>query len=288
VTGSEGRIQKAALKASEAADQLLEWLWQQRAASPDEASGTPEAAARSGKDGSTASFPEARPIGAAVTLVSIANPAQGIGQDGVLPAPSSPVDTGAPLRLPDTDWLHHRLIVTGSTEEVANFRNAACGAGIIPWHINFDRMEEDLFHLLVAPPLPQRRRLSLAGARVLAEQLREAAASRHDAATARVGHSRACPLDLHSLVPVSPEVLQLGSDHPDALAWLWANWGTTAALRHVVVEPVPALRTPLPVGIATIQISFWSADWTPWRALAAVTARWAALRFDIHPTYGPL
>jgi chromatin segregation and condensation protein Rec8/ScpA/Scc1 (kleisin family) len=65
-------------------------------------------------------------------------------------------------------------------------------------------MEEDLFHLLIAPPPPQRRRLSLDGARVLAGQLREVAALRHDAGTARVGRSRARPFDLHALVPVPP------------------------------------------------------------------------------------
>ena len=30
-------------------------------------------------------------------------------------------------------------------------------------------------------------------------------------------------------------ILALGPDHPRALAWLWQHWGTTQALRHVVV-----------------------------------------------------
>ena len=108
-------------------------------------------------------------------------------------------------------------------------------------------MEEDLFHLLAAPPAPQRRRLSLAGARVLARQLGEAAELRHAAAVARVGHSRACPFDLHALVPMPPDILPLGPDHPDSLAWLQAHWGTTEALRHVVLEPaLPPRQTPPP------------------------------------------
>ena len=89
-----------------------------------------------------------------------------------------------------------------------------------------DSLEEDCFHLLVNPA---HRALSLAGARVLAGQLREAVEHRHAVAMARVGHSRACPLDLHALVPVPGAILLLGLDHPDALTWLWQHWGTTQA-----------------------------------------------------------
>jgi len=32
-------------------------------------------------------------------------------------------------------------------------------------------------------------------------------------------------------------------------------------------------------------LSFWSADWTPWQALAQVAAHWPTLRFDTRPTY---
>ena len=195
---------------------------------------------------------------------------------------------GSALRLSQPDWLHHRLNVTGPAAALTGFQTAARGAGTIPWPLDHDRMEEDLFHLLVAPPAPQRRRLSLAGARVLARQLSEAAELRHAAAVARVGHSRACPFDLHALVPVPPDILPLGPDHPDSLAWLQAHWGTTEALRHVVLEPaLPQRQTP-PPGSARLRLSFWSADWTPWQALATVAARWPALRFAVVPTYEPL
>ena len=118
------------------------------------------------------------------------------------------VDLGQKLRLPNSDWLHHRLTVSGSLAEVATFQDAAAGAGIIPWHYDLDRMEADFFHLLVAP---QPRELSLKGARILARQLRDAVGRRHDLAVSRVGQSRACPLDLHALVPVPPEILAAGS-----------------------------------------------------------------------------
>ena len=37
-----------------------------------------------------------------------------------------------------------------------------------------------------------------------------------------------------------------------------------------------------------LHLSFWSADWTPWRALATIAAAWPALRFDTQPNYdGP-
>ena len=56
------------------------------------------------------------------------------------------------MRLAHTDWLHHRLAIIGAADQLAAFRRAAAGAGIIPWQIDLDRMEEDVFHLLVAPP----------------------------------------------------------------------------------------------------------------------------------------
>jgi hypothetical protein len=82
-------------------------------------------------------------------------------------------------------------------------------------------MEEDVFHLLAAPSPTRARTLSVAGARVLAGQLREAVGRRHQRAVARVGASQACPFDLHALVPVPDEMLRLGPDRPVALAWLW-------------------------------------------------------------------
>ena len=119
------------------------------------------------------------------------------------------------------------------------------GAGIIPWQLDPARIAEDVFLRLVAPPPPQQRSLSLAGARILAGQLRDAAARRHDLALARVGHSRACPFDLHALLPVPGDILRRGPDDPAALAWLWEHWGTTDALRHVTAERA-AGRGPAP------------------------------------------
>ena len=143
-----------------------------------------------------------------------------------------------------------------------------------------------MFLRLVAPPPQQQRSLSLAGARILAGQLRDAAARRHDLALARVGHTRACPFDLHALLPVPADILRRGPDDPVALAWLWAHWGTTDALRHVTAAPaaVPDRRRT-DARAVVLTVHFWSADWSPWRALAAIGEGFPGLRFDLQPSY---
>jgi hypothetical protein len=195
--------------------------------------------------------------------------------------------TDATLRLPNTDWLHHRMTVSGPAGDLADFRLSASGAGTIPWRLDTDRMAEDFFHLLVAPPAPQQRTLSLPGARIVAAQLRAAVARRHGMAVARVGRSRACPFDLHALVPVPADILALGPDDPAALDWLWARWGTSQPLRQVAVDGAATSdeRRRPGAGQGALHLVFWSADWTPWAALAAIAARWPALRFDVRPTY---
>lgn len=186
-----------------------------------------------------------------------------------------------------TDWLHHHLSVTGPAQELAAYRKAAAGAGVIPWTIDLDRMEEDFFLSLAAPPSGQKRTLSLDGARMLAAELREAVGRRYGLAIAQVGRSRACPFDLHALVPVPADVLLLGPDHPDALLWLWTHWGTTQILRHVAEERGSGPRRDAGPGEASWRLTFWSGDWTPWRALERVRADWPGLRFDVRPIYEP-
>ena len=187
------------------------------------------------------------------------------------------------MRLPTPDWLHHTLTINGTATDVGRFREAAAGAGVIPWTLDLERMEEAYFHLLVGA---EQRSLSVAGARIFARELREAVARRHDLAVSRVGQSRACAFDLHALLPVPPEILALGPDEPQSRAWLWQHWGTTEVLRHVVqLANPPAEIGKGDGGEATFCLSFWSADWTPWRALNDLALRWPALRFDIRPSY---
>ena len=195
-------------------------------------------------------------------------------------------ETHRTMRLPTPDWLHHRLTIGGTAVEVERFRQAAAGAGVIPWHLDLERLEEGYFHLLVAS---EHRSLSVAGARIFARQLRDAVGRRHDLAAACVGHSQACPFDLHALLPVPSEILLLGPDEPTALAWLWEHWGTTEALRQVAedVDRVQVDAAGREGPAAHLRLSFWSADWTPWRALGHLRSAWPTLRFEVRPTYDP-
>jgi hypothetical protein len=189
------------------------------------------------------------------------------------------------LALAHTDWLYHHLRVSGVPDQVAAFRQAAAGAGVIPWQHDFDRVAEDWFHLLVAPPAPQQRSLSLEGAQILAAQLRQAAEARQRWVAEQAPHRRACPLDLHRLIPVPGEILRLGPDHPEALAWLWQAWGTTQALRQVVELPIPKRGKPPRHDPGLFWVGFWAADWTPWRAILTLRTRWPGLRIEIRPIY---
>ena len=183
-----------------------------------------------------------------------------------------PLPVAAPLALAQPDWLQTTLSVSGPADQLAAFRHHAAGAGVVPWAMDYDRLEEDWFHLLMAPP-PPRRTISASGARILARQLREAAWSHHQEALSRVGTSRACPFDLHRLLPVPPDILRLGDDHPQALAWLWEHWGTTWPLRRVETLPDPN----------HFRVRFWSADWTPWPALAHLHKGWPRLHLEARP-----
>jgi hypothetical protein len=263
--------------------------------------GPPEAVAL----GSATGMGEPVPAAHALSNGEIAGPVDRPDRNSIgLLVPSAPARSrddhagdGGSRHLAHTDWLHQRLIVSGPIADIAAFRTAAAGAGTIPWHLDLDRLEEDWFHLLVSPPAPQQRSLSAEGARVFAGQLRAAVSLRHELGVARVGGSRACPFDLHALVPVPTAALRLGPDDPAALDWLWSHWGTTQALRHVVVDSSHSDgegqggQAPMPDGRATtgdgttFRVSFWSADWTPWRALVRIAERWPSLQVEVRPTY---
>ena len=268
----------AAGKAADAADALLDWLSGQATRRTAKSSIAPPEtglAADSLEDAPTE--PQADP--------AVVRPQGQI--DKFLDCQASlPTQTHQTMRLPTPDWLHHRLTISGTAAEVGRFRQAAAGAGVIPWHLDLERMEEGYFHLLVAS---EQRSLSVAGARIFARQMRDAVGRRHDLAAARVGRSQACPFDLHALLPVPTEILLFGPDEPRALAWLWEHWGTTEALRHVAeeVDRVPAYPAEGDGPEKHLRVSFWSADWTPWRALKRLTSIWPTLRFEVRPTYDP-
>jgi hypothetical protein len=183
------------------------------------------------------------------------------------------------------DWLYHHLTVTGPAAMVAEFAAAARGAGVVPWRLDGRLIEEDVFNLAASQPVPMRR-LTIDGCRILARQFRDRVEARQAKAVALVGHSRACPFDLHALLPVPADILQLGPSHPAALDWLAEHWGMTDTPRKVVERSDPVNRRSLPVGHAAIGYGFFTAGETPHVAIAAIGARWPALCFELQPRPG--
>lgn len=194
-------------------------------------------------------------------------------------------------------WLYHHLTISGPAQQVAAFAHAARGPGVIPWRTDFDRIEEDVFNLAVSQP-PERRNLTVAGCHILARQFRDRLEIRQAKALALIGSSRACPFDLHVLLPVPETILQLGPAHPVALAWLSAHWGVPDGLHQVVVREQAERR--MPAGYALIGYGFFTAGGvaqsaettgrrvggdgeTPHAAITQLVNRWPMLRFVLQP-----
>ncbi len=180
-------------------------------------------------------------------------------------------------------WLYHHLTVSGPAEPIAALAAAARGSGVIPWQLDFDAMEEDLFHLAAGQLAAGRGALTLDGCRLLARQFRGRVEARQGQAAALAGRSQACPFDLHALLPVPAVVLQLGPAHPVAVTWLQQHWGTTDGLRQVAERPRPGAGRRRPAGHAAIGYGFFTAHETPHAALAQLGARWPALRWMLQP-----
>ena len=180
------------------------------------------------------------------------------------------------------DWLYHHLTVSGPADEVAGFATAARGSGVIPWRLDFAALEEDIFVRAVSQPA-RRRSLSIDGCRILARQFREKVEVRQAQAAALVGQSLACPLDLHTLVPVPAAILSLGPTDPAALAWLRENWGISDRLRQVCVRPDASTGRRRPHGHAVIGYGFFTLGETPQAAMDTIAARWPGLRCVLVP-----
>jgi len=184
------------------------------------------------------------------------------------------VVSDAPLALADIDWVRNRLTVSGPAAAVARFRAAARGTSGIPWHLDLDHEEARLY----AP-------MAMLGpeARALARELREVVAARHDRVLTRWAEPGLCPLDLHRLIPIPDDILQLGADAPAARQWLWTHWGTTQPPRQVRLcdeHGDGRLRRS-----ARVVYEFLSADWTPWQAVARLRRDWPRLSIAIRPCY---
>ncbi len=184
-------------------------------------------------------------------------------------------------------WLYHHLTIGGPAEAVASLAKAARGSGIVPWRLEAARLEEDIFNLAASQP-GAIRSLTIEGCRILARQFRDRVEDRAARAAARVGRSstcpgRACPFDLHTLLPVPAPLLELGLTHPQAQAWLTQHWGLTDSPRQVAERPHATAGRRLPGGYRVIGYSFFTPRETPHAAVAQLSQRWPALRFVLQP-----
>jgi hypothetical protein len=188
-----------------------------------------------------------------------------------------------PMALPHPDWLRHEMAVTGVPLAIAEFKGAAAGAGAIPWAFpDLDYEEDDRYLALINPP-DGSQGLSPAAARILAQELREAEFQHQNKVRAQAG-SRLCPFDLQALIPVPDSVRDFDPDHKSSIAWLRSHWGVLQALRKVAL--VPAGCKKLRGKKEQLTLEFWSADWTPWPAIAAIRQRFGRLTFTVTPDYG--
>lgn len=180
------------------------------------------------------------------------------------------------------DWLWNVLTVSGPAERVEAFRAAAAGPGVVPWVLDLAALEEE-FLLPMAAPQDEVRAISLAGAKILARRLRDAAAANHQAALTRMATDRTCPFDLHRLLPVPPAILALGPEEGVSRGWLRAHWGVTRPLRHVQV--LPSTLDGRKKRMGQLRVGFWSADWSPWAAIARLRRAWPELSLTLQPHY---
>ena len=129
----------------------------------------------------------------------------------------------------------------------------------------------------------QRRNLSVEGCHILARQFRERVEARQAKAAARVGHSQACPFDLHRLLPVPESILQLGPTDPAAQRWLAAHWGITDRLRQVEIRARATAGRRLPRTHASIGYGFFTDGETPYPAIDQLADRWPRVGFRLMP-----
>ena len=159
-----------------------------------------------------------------------------------------------------------------------DFAAAARGAGVIPWQFDTATMEEDVFNLAASQPLHMRS-LSIEGCRLLARQLRDRVEARADKAVVLSETSKACPFDLHTLIPVPAAILRQGPSAAEAVAWLEEHWGISGRLHQVAARPDAKPGRRLRKDEACLGFGFFAWAATPRPAMTQIAARWPDLRF---------
>jgi hypothetical protein len=196
--------------------------------------------------------------------------------------PASLIRTALLTRTTAPDWLYHHLTTSGPAERVQEFAAAARGAGVVPWRLDGADIEDTVFNLTVSRP-GRDRTLTVEGCRILARQFRDRVEAHQARAAAQVGHSLACPFDLHTLLPVPDDVLELGLTHPTARAWLVANWGVTDSPRQVTVREGATTGRRLPRDHGVISYGFFTRGESPDAAIAQLAGLWPGLRLRLVP-----
>jgi len=200
-------------------------------------------------------------------------------------APPAPKRRGRrPTAIPDPEpssepvWRYHHLTITGPAATVEEFAVAARGAGIIPWQFDTATLEEDVFNLAASQP-PHLRSLSIDGCRLLARQLRDRVEARAAKALQLSEKSKACPFDLHTLLPVPEAILRMGPSASASVAWMEEHWGISGRLHQVATRPGAKPGRRLRKNEACLGFGFFAWAATPGVAVTQIAAKWPDLRF---------
>jgi hypothetical protein len=180
----------------------------------------------------------------------------------------------------DPGWRYHHLTITGPAAQVEDFAVAARGAGVIPWRFDIAGIEEEVFNLAASQP-PHLRSLSIDGCRLLARQLRDRVEARAAIALVLSETSKACPFDLHTLLPVPAAILRQGPSAPESVAWLDEHWGISGRLHQVAARPDAKPGRRLRKDEACLGFGFFAWAATPRAAMTQIAARWPDLRFAL-------
>ena len=178
------------------------------------------------------------------------------------------------------EWLFHHLIVVGPAADIALFEEAARGPGIIPWRLDYDVIEEDIFNLTVSQP-PAVRGVSVEYCRAQARQFVERVQAREARAAERAVAGRGCPFDLQVLLPIPSDILELGMRHPTAIAWLAKHWGTEDRLLQVATSVKARPGRRIARESRFLGYSFFTVDHAPKAAVAAIARSRPSLSFTL-------
>lgn len=179
-------------------------------------------------------------------------------------------------RCPDFIW--NTLEVSGPTEAVHDFLNAAAGPGFLDIAPDWYGVYEQTYYRLLRGGAPTK-----AAAARLAGTMRDRlwwAYERERSAAER--DPRRCAFDLNALIPVPATVLRAGLN---AVAeWCWQQWGTRVPPQRVSHRTT--LRRAGGGMVRQVYIfTFLTEDWSPWLAVAAIRRRWPGLRFELRAAH---